>query len=60
MFFDLGAYGVPEKVRKKLPWNAKKCIRDMEEYTRQVGGYQVGREEGKEAPRGQREEPQQF
>lgn len=41
MFFDLGAYGVPEKVRQKLPWNAKKCIRDMEAYTREVGGYQV-------------------
>jgi delta24-sterol reductase len=41
MFFDLGAYGVPEKVRQKKPWNAKKCIRDMEKYTRDVGGYQV-------------------
>jgi hypothetical protein len=41
MFFDLGAYGVPQRVRDKKPWNAKKCIRAMEEYTRQVGGYQV-------------------
>eukprot|EP00640_Fibrocapsa_japonica_P001930 CAMPEP_0113943062 /NCGR_PEP_ID=MMETSP1339-20121228/18816_1 /TAXON_ID=94617 /ORGANISM="Fibrocapsa japonica" /LENGTH=443 /DNA_ID=CAMNT_0000947817 /DNA_START=468 /DNA_END=1799 /DNA_ORIENTATION=+ /assembly_acc=CAM_ASM_000762 len=40
MFFDLGAYGVPEKVRQKKPWNAKKMILAMEEYTRQVGGYQ--------------------
>lgn len=41
MFFDLGVYGVPEKVRKQQPWNAKQAIRAMEKYTRDVGGYQV-------------------
>jgi hypothetical protein len=41
MFFDLGAYGVPEKVRRKEPWDAKAAIRAMEKYTRDVGGYQV-------------------
>ncbi|CAM9420866.1 unnamed protein product [Phaeothamnion confervicola] len=40
MFFDLGAYGVPEAVRRKEPWNARKVIRAMEQYTRDVGGYQ--------------------
>lgn len=40
MFFDLGAYGVPEKVRRKEPWNARQVIRAMEQYTRDVGGYQ--------------------
>lgn len=42
MFFDLGVYGVPEKVRRQQPWNAKEAIRAMEQYTRDVGGYQVG------------------
>ena len=42
MFFDLGVYGVPEKVRRQEPWNAKEAIRAMEAYTRDVGGYQVG------------------
>lgn len=42
MMFDLGVYGVPEKVRRKEPWNAKEVIRAMEKYTRDVGGYQVG------------------
>eukprot|EP00612_Vaucheria_litorea_P008520 CAMPEP_0171472976 /NCGR_PEP_ID=MMETSP0946-20130122/1580_1 /TAXON_ID=109269 /ORGANISM="Vaucheria litorea, Strain CCMP2940" /LENGTH=478 /DNA_ID=CAMNT_0012002679 /DNA_START=514 /DNA_END=1947 /DNA_ORIENTATION=- len=40
MFFDLGAYGVPQKVRDKEMWNAKRVIRAMEAYTRDVGGYQ--------------------
>ncbi len=32
-------YLVPEKVRRKEPWKAKTCIRAMEQYTRDVGGY---------------------
>lgn len=40
MFFDLGAYGVPERVREKKPWDAHQAVREMEEYTREVGGYQ--------------------
>jgi len=32
-------YIVPGKVRRKEPWNAKACIRAMEQYTRDVGGY---------------------
>ncbi|KAG5176936.1 hypothetical protein JKP88DRAFT_189544 [Tribonema minus] len=40
MFFDLGAYGVPQRVRDKEPWNARRVIRAMEAYTRDVGGYQ--------------------
>lgn len=41
MFFDLGVYGVPEKVRQKQPWNAKEAIRAMEKFALEVGGYQV-------------------
>jgi hypothetical protein len=51
MFFDLGAYGVPQAVRDQKPWNAKKCIRDMEKYTRDVGGYQVRYTHTKRRPR---------
>lgn len=40
MYFDLGAYGVPQRVRDKKPWNARECIRAMEQYTRDVSGYQ--------------------
>ena len=40
MYFDLGVYGVPEKVRQGKFWDAKKVIREMEQYTRDVEGYQ--------------------
>ncbi|CAM9134024.1 unnamed protein product [Chrysoparadoxa australica] len=40
MFFDLGAYGVPQKVRENRPWSAYQAIRAMEAYTRDVNGYQ--------------------
>lgn len=38
-YFLLSLSIVPEKVRRKEPWNAKACIRAMEQYTRDVGGY---------------------
>jgi delta24-sterol reductase len=40
MYFDLGVYGIPEKVRQGRFWDAEKVIHEMEEYTRNVGGYQ--------------------
>jgi delta24-sterol reductase len=40
MFFDLGAYGVPQKVRDLKEWDAKAVIKKMEQYTRDIGGYQ--------------------
>jgi len=40
MYFDLGVYGIPQKVRDGKFWDAEKVIREMEEYTRNVGGYQ--------------------
>lgn len=40
MFFDLGAYGVPEKVRRKEEWDAVSSLLKMEKYTREKAGYQ--------------------
>ena len=39
MFFDLGVYGVPERVREKKPWDAVKNTRAFEKFVRDVGGY---------------------
>lgn len=39
MFNDLGVYGVPRAVREKKRFDAVKALRDMEEFTRDVGGY---------------------
>jgi delta24-sterol reductase len=41
MFYDLGVYGVPPKVKRKEHWDAIHEVRRMEEYTRKVGGYQL-------------------
>ena len=40
MFLDLGVYGVPDKVARGEPWDPVRSIREMESYTRDVGGYQ--------------------
>jgi hypothetical protein len=39
-YFDLGAYGVPQRVRDKKSWNARECIRALEAFTRHIKGYQ--------------------
>lgn len=39
MFFDLGVYGVPEKVKQKQYYNPVEAMRTMEAFTRDVGGY---------------------
>ena len=39
MFNDLGVYGVPKPVREKKRFDAVKAMREMEEFTRSVGGY---------------------
>ncbi|CAG9766410.1 unnamed protein product [Ceutorhynchus assimilis] len=39
MYNDLGIYGVPGYVRRKQPYNAVKAMRNMEEFTRQIGGF---------------------
>ncbi|KAK3252247.1 delta(24)-sterol reductase [Cymbomonas tetramitiformis] len=38
MFYDLGVYGIPHAVRKKLPYKAVTNMREMEDYTSSVGG----------------------
>lgn len=39
MFNDLGVYGVPEKVKQKQRYDAVGAMREMEKFTRDVGGY---------------------
>ncbi|KAI6218246.1 Delta(24)-sterol reductase [Aphelenchoides besseyi] len=39
MFNDLGVYGTPGQVKKRQPYNPTKAMRDMEKFTRDVGGY---------------------
>ncbi|CAH2089087.1 unnamed protein product [Euphydryas editha] len=39
MYNDLGVYGVPGKVKDKKPYNPVNAMRDMEKFTRDVGGY---------------------
>ena len=39
MFNDLGVYGVPQKVKDKQRFDAVGAMRDMEKFTKDVGGY---------------------
>eukprot|EP00095_Tigriopus_kingsejongensis_P003457 snap_masked-scaffold13_size735724-processed-gene-2.2 protein:Tk03457 transcript:snap_masked-scaffold13_size735724-processed-gene-2.2-mRNA-1 annotation:"hypothetical protein" len=39
MFNDLGVYGVPKQVRNKKRFDAVAAMREMEHFTREVGGY---------------------
>ncbi|CAK1550271.1 unnamed protein product [Leptosia nina] len=39
VYNDLGVYGVPRKVKDKLPYNPVGAMRKMEEFTRDVGGF---------------------
>lgn len=41
IWVDIGAYGVPRKVREGKPWDPKTEIREMEHWTRDVGGWQA-------------------
>lgn len=41
IWVDLGAYGVPRKVREQQPWDPKSNIRAMEHWTREKGGFQA-------------------
>jgi len=39
LYDDLGIYGTPGPVRRREPFNPTKAMRDMERFTRDVGGY---------------------
>lgn len=39
MYNDLGIYGVPGQVKNKKSYNPVKAMREMEKFTRDVGGY---------------------
>lgn len=39
MFFDLGVYGVPKAIKEKRPFRTVHAMREMEDFTREVGGY---------------------
>ncbi|XP_049817461.1 delta(24)-sterol reductase-like [Aethina tumida] len=39
MYNDLGVYGVPGYVKRKEKYNAVQAMRDMEKFTRDVGGF---------------------
>ena len=39
MYFDLGVYGVPQPIREGRTFKTLHAMRDMEEFTREVGGY---------------------
>lgn len=41
IWVDLGAYGAPRDVKQGKEWNAKKSIREMEDWTRDIGGWQA-------------------
>jgi delta24-sterol reductase len=41
MFFDLGIYGIPKRVRERKPWDAKSTLRQMEAWVRSKRGYQA-------------------
>lgn len=41
IWVDLGAYGAPRKVKEGKPWDTKSCVRDMEHWTRDHGGFQA-------------------
>ena len=38
MYFDLGVYGIPTQVKEKKQFKAVYSMREMEEFTRGVGG----------------------
>ena len=39
MFFDLGVYGVPRAIKEKKPFRTVMAMREMEAFTRRVGGF---------------------
>lgn len=39
MYNDLGIYGVPGFVKRKAPYNPVRAMREMEKFTRDVGGF---------------------
>src|SRR5207249_12295492 len=39
MYFDLGVYGVPQPIKQGEPFATVHAMRQMEEFTREVGGY---------------------
>jgi len=41
IWVDLGAYGAPRLVKEGKNWDAKKNIREMEHWTRDIGGWQA-------------------
>jgi len=41
LWVDVGAYGVPRKVKQGLAWDTKASVRAMEHWTRDVGGWQA-------------------
>jgi hypothetical protein len=41
IWVDLGAYGAPRDVKEGKVWDAKKSIREMEHWTRDIGGWQA-------------------
>ena len=41
IWVDLGAYGAPREVKLGKQWDAKRNIREMEHWTRDIGGYQA-------------------
>lgn len=41
LWVDLGAYGVPRDVRVGKPWDPKVNVREMEHWTRDIGGFQA-------------------
>ncbi|CAH0551811.1 unnamed protein product [Brassicogethes aeneus] len=55
LYSNLGIYGVPGYVKRKEKWDAVECMREMEQFTRQLGGFSflyadicMGRDEFKE------------
>ena len=41
IWVDVGAYGAPRKIKEGKNWDAKSNIREMEHWTRDVGGWQA-------------------
>lgn len=41
MYVDLGAYGIPRAVLEKKPFDIVKVSREVEDYVREVGGFQM-------------------
>ena len=38
MYYDLGVYGIPRDIKQGKPCNTVSCMREMEDFTRRVGG----------------------